>query len=115
MRNLKMLLAASILLAAGAAAPLSAQSWRPQANVQRQIQNDINQLDRQISRAVQRRTISQREAGGLRREAANLQRTYNRFTRGGLDRREVATLETGVNRLHQRLRLDRRDWDGRRG
>jgi len=119
MRKFPMLLLAAATVAAGAA-PASAQSrgshgWRPQPTVQRQIQNDINQLDRQISRAVQRRTISQREAGGLRREAAQLQRNYNRFTRNGLDRSEVASLESGVNRLHYRLRLERRDWDGRRG
>lgn len=105
----------AIAVLAGAAAPASAQAWHVQPGVQRQIQNDINQLDRQISRAVQRKTISQREAGGLRRDALNLQRTYNRFTRGGLDRQEVAQLERQVNRLHQQLRLERRDWDGRRG
>ena len=100
----------------GAAAPAAAApAWRVQPGVQRQIQNDINQLDRQISRAAQRRTVSQREANGLRREALQLQRTYNQFSRNGLDRREVAQLENGVNRLHQRLKLERRDWDNRRG
>ena len=106
------------LIASGAAllaVPAGAQSWRLQPSVQRQIQGDINQLDRQISRAVQRRTISQREAAGLRREAMQLQRTYNQYSRNGLDRREVAQLESLVNRLHARLRLERRDWDGRRG
>jgi hypothetical protein len=107
--------AVAIAATFGAVAPASAQAWRIQPGIQRQIQSDINQLDKQISRAVQRKTISRREATGLRRDAVGLQRTYDRFTRGGLDRQEVAQLETEVNRLHQRLRLERRDWDGRRG
>ncbi|PSJ39026.1 hypothetical protein [Allosphingosinicella deserti] len=101
---------------AGAAAPAAAApAWRAQPGAQRQIQNDINQLDRQIARAVQKRTVSQREATGLRRQAISLQRTYNQFSRNGLDRREVAQLESRVNSLHERLKLERRDWDGRRG
>ena len=107
----------SIVMAATAftAVPAAAQSFRLQASVQRQIQTDINQLERRIDRAAQRRTISPREATGLQRQAIRLQRLYNRYSRNGLDRREVADLEVRVNRLHQRLRLERRDWDGRRG
>jgi type II secretory pathway predicted ATPase ExeA len=101
--------------AAIAAAPASAQMWKPQPSVQRQIQADINQLERQVQRAQQRRTISPREATSLRRDALNVQRLYNRYSRNGLDRREVADLEGQTNRLRQRLRLERRDWDGRRG
>jgi hypothetical protein len=96
-------------------APASAQSWRLQPSVQRQIQTDINQLNNQISRAQQRRTISQREAVGLRRDALSLQRLYNNYRRNGLDRVEVSRLESQVNRLRQNLRLERRDWDNRRG
>ena len=106
----RILLSLGVAVAAmSVSAPASAQAWRLQPSVQRQIQNDINQLDRQISRAAARRTISQREATGLRREALNLQRQYNRYVRRGLNRQEVAYLETGVNRLHPRLRLERRD------
>lgn len=114
---MRKILALAALSAAtiAAAAPASAQTWRLQPSVQRQIGNDINQLDRQITRAVQRRSLSQREATGLRREALQLQRAYNRFSRNGLDRQEVAQFEAGVNRVGQRLRLERRDWDGRRG
>jgi len=91
------------------------RAWRIQPAVQRQIQTDINQLETRIQRAAQRRTISPREATGLRRQARSLQQLYNRFRRNGLDRNEVRQLETQVNALHQRLRLERRDWDGRRG
>jgi hypothetical protein len=108
----------SALMAAAAiagTAPASAQVWRLQPSVQRQIQSDINQLDRQISRAATRGTISRREANGLRRDALNLQRLYNQYVRNGLNRSEVTRLQNDVNRVHARLRLERRDWDGRRG
>ena len=98
-----------------AAVPAAAQNWRLQSSIQRQIQSDINQLERQIQRAQQRRTVSQREATRLRRDALSLQRLYNRYSRNGLDRREVTQLEAQTNQLRQRLRLERRDWDGRRG
>jgi type II secretory pathway component PulJ len=111
----KIVLSALAAATAFSAMPAQAQNWRLQPAVQREIQRDINQLERQIQRAAQRRTISQREATGLQRQAFQLQRTYNRYARNGLDRREVADLEQQVNRLHQRLRLERRDWDGRRG
>lgn len=96
------------------AAPASAQSWRLSNTVQRQIQADINQLGRQVDRAAQNRRISQREATQLRRDALNLQRNLNRFSRNGLDRNEVAQLERQTNAVRQQLRLERRDWDGRR-
>ena len=101
--------------AAFSAVPASAQSWKVQPRVQQEIRSDINQLQNQIQRAQQRHTISVREATGLRREAANLRQLFARYNRNGLDRTEIRTLESRVNNLRQRLRLERRDWDGRRG
>lgn len=111
----KLFIAAAMAAAtATASMPASAQNWRLQASTQREIQTDINQLDRQITRAAQRRTISSREATVLRKQASTLQRTYNSFSRNGLTRQEVQRLETQVNQLRHRLKLERRDWDGRR-
>ena len=111
----KIIFSAMMAAAAVTAVPASAAPWHVNRNVARQIQTDINQLDNQINRATQRRVISRQEATGLRRQAMELQRSYNRFSRNGLDRREVANLEAGVNRVRQNLRLERRDWDGHRG
>jgi len=97
------------------AVPATAQGWRLQPTAQREIRGDIAQLQNQIQRAAQRRTISQREAAGLRREAQGIRQLLNRYSRNGLSRAEVTALEVRVNRLRQRLRLERRDWDGRRG
>jgi hypothetical protein len=106
-------LASSALIAA---APASAQpGWRINPGVQREIQQDINQLDRRITRAEQRRTISRREAFGLRRDANDIRQTHARYSRNGLDRQEVRDLQRRVNRVHMRLRYEQRDWDrGRR-
>jgi hypothetical protein len=98
-----------------AAVPASGQSWRLSRAVHAQIQADINQLQNRIFRAERRRTISRREAIGLRRDAAYIRQLYARYSRNGLNRIEVADLETRINRTHQRLRIERRDWDGRRG
>jgi hypothetical protein len=107
--------AAAAAVTATTAVPASAQTWRLGPAVHREIQQDINQLERRIDRAAARRVISRREATSLRRDANQLERTYHRFARNGLTRYEVAQLEAGVNRVHQRLRMERRDWDGRRG
>lgn len=111
----KLILSAVIASAAIAVTPATAQSWRLSHNIHRQIQGDINQLENRIDRSARRGIISRREANGLRREAFQVQRLYNRYSRNGLNRVEVADLELRVNRLHQRLRYERRDWDGRRG
>lgn len=111
----KFVLSIGLVAASLGAMPATAQTWRLQPVIRNQIQSDIIQLDSHIQRASQRRTVSQREATGLRRDADQLKRTYNQYGRNGLTRGEVTALETRVNALRQRLRLERRDWDGRRG
>lgn len=86
-----------------------------QQAVHREIRQDINELERRIQRAQQRRTISPREAQGLRREAIQIRQLYNRFSRNGLDRREVRELEQRINRVHRQLRFEQRDWNRRWG
>lgn len=80
-----------------------------------QIRQDINSLNNAIDRAAARRTISWREAQGLRRQARDVQRTYAQYQRGGLTRAEVRNLQDRVNSVRVALRMERRDWDGRRG
>ena len=111
----KIVLSAVMAATAFTAMPAQAQVWRLQPSIHRQIQSDINQLDNRIDRAARRGTISRREATSLNRQANRLQRLYNRYSRNGLTRPEVEELEVQVNRLHQQLRHERRDWDGRRG
>ena len=111
----KLILGLAAATAAFVAVPASAQVWRVQPRVQVQIRTDINQLQSQIQRAAQRRTISQREAVALRRQAVDVRQRLAQYNRNGLSRQEVAVLELRVNQVRQNLRLERRDWDGRRG
>lgn len=120
----KFILAALIPAAlAGVAAPALAQPMPPRHNDawaltparNAEIRSDIQRLRADIDRAQARRTISPREASGLRREAADIQRQYAAFSRGRLDRNEVRRLQDRVNDVRAHLRMERRDWDGRRG
>lgn len=90
-------------------------AWRMTPARNSEIRQDINSLDRAIQNAVQRRTISQREAQGLRRQANDVKRLYGQYARNGLDRNEVRNLQQRVNSVRIALRMERRDWDGRRG
>lgn len=90
-------------------------AWRLTPARNNEIRQDVNSLDRAITQAAQRRTISQREAQGLRRQANDVKRLYGQYARNGLDRNEVRNLQQRVNSVRVALRMERRDWDGRRG
>lgn len=114
------ILAASVSVAGAAQAQPQGHSrhndgWNLSPARGSQIRQDINSLNSAIDRAAQRRTISQREATGLRRQARDVQRLYAQYQRGGLDRAEVRTLQSRVNAVRVALRMERRDWDNRRG
>ena len=79
-----------------------------------QLLRDLQRVENGIQRSVNRRVISQREAFGLRREANQIERQLQRASRNGINGREFASLRVQVNRLEQRLRIERRDRDGRR-
>jgi hypothetical protein len=80
------------------------------------VNNLLRQLDRvefRIQRSLQRRAISPREAYSLRREANDIRVRVNVRGRNGLDGREFAQLQVRVNRLEQRVNVERRDNDRR--
>lgn len=79
-----------------------------------ELLRDLNRAESRIDRSVQRRIISQREAFGLRREANQIRVRLNRASRNGISGREFGALRVQVNRLEQRLRIERNDRDGRR-
>ena len=80
-------------------------------NLLRQLQ----QVDVRIQRSAQRRIISPREALSLRRESNQIRGRLGVAARNGINRREFAELQVRVNRLEQRLRIERRDRDRRPG
>ena len=75
---------------------------------------DLDRVETRIDRSAQRRIVSQREAFGLHREANQIERDLQRASRNGISGREFGMLRVQVNRLEQRLRIERRDRDGRR-
>ncbi|MBV1689065.1 hypothetical protein KRR38_15635 [Novosphingobium sp. G106] len=91
------------------------QGWNLSPARSAQIRQDIASLNTAIDRAAARRTISPREAAGLRQQARDVQRLYGQYARGGLDRGEVRNLQTRVNQVRVALRMERRDWDNARG
>ncbi len=121
-KNFAAPLAATLALAAGLtlAVPAQAQmrhhedAWRmtPQRNAE--IRQDINSLRNAIDRAEARRTISKREANGLRSQARDVQRLYGSYARNGLTRQEARAHQSRVNSVRVALRMERRDWDNRR-
>ena len=101
------------------AAAQAQRSWQhPNGPTRGQINAllvDLNRAEQRINRSFQRRVISVREAAGLRRDARNIRLQLNRAARNGIGGREFASLRFQVNRLEQRIRMERRDWDRRRG
>ena len=123
MRKLLVSVALATATVAGTVAiPAAAQaqrSWqhpggptRPQVN---NLLRDLNQAENRIARSQQRRIISPREAVSLRREARNIRVRLNLAARNGIGGREFASLRVQVNRLEQRIRVERRDRDRRVG
>jgi hypothetical protein len=83
---------------------------RPAVN---NLLRQLDQVDSRIQRSLQRRIISPREAVSLRREANDIRARVNVRGRNGLNGREFAQLQVRVNRLEQRVNVERRDRDRR--
>src|SRR6218665_756408 len=92
-----------------------AAAWQLTPARSSEIRQDIQSWRTAIDRAAARRTISAREANGLRSDARAIQQLYGSYARNGLTRSEVQTLQNRVNRVRVALHQERRDWDRRRG
>lgn len=120
MRKPIIALALSIMIAGTAAPALAHGGNRAEAAYltparNAEIRRDINQLDNRIQRAQTNRAISPREAQGLRRDARDIKRTYTRSANRGLSVAEFRNLERRIATVNARLRIEKRDRDGRRG
>ena len=126
----KLLVSVAIATATLAAVPAAAQyrdsgwnqrdndGWRQRGPSRPAVNNLLRQLDQvetRIQRSSRRGIISQREAYSLRRNANQIRGQLHQSSRNGLSGREFADLRVRVNRLEQRLRVERNDRDGRRG
>jgi hypothetical protein len=105
-----------IMLSAAAAAALLSFAGTAQAAPGGQgINQQQVQLSRQIQQGEQRGVITRREANGLRRQLATVQRLEQRYRHGGLSRFERNDLDRRLDAVRASLRSERRDRDGRRG
>jgi hypothetical protein len=117
---ISVVLASTVLTAAPAAAQYrnpARPAWNhggPSRQAINELLRDLRRAENLIERSVQRRIISRREANGLRRDAQRIELRLNQASRNGISGREFASLRVQVNRLEQRVRLERRDRDGRR-
>ena len=121
----KLLVSVAIATATLAAVPAAAQyhpghhrGWQhrgPDRHAVGQLLQQLDRAEQRIHRSARRGIISQREAFGLRREANQVRQRLHWAGRNGLSGREFAALRFQVDRLQQRLRVERRDRDGRRG
>ncbi|KHK92614.1 hypothetical protein [Novosphingobium malaysiense] len=78
------------------------------------VRADMQTLHRDIDRASARRVISRREAAGLHRQAAGIQRLHASYVRGGLDRHELRTLQRKIERVRAAIHAQRHERDRHR-
>ena len=71
----------------------------------RELQQRLNNVERQINRLDRRDRIRDRSADRLRQEAANLHRRLYDRGRNGLDRREAGDIIYRLQRLEQRVQI----------
>ncbi|MDT9599852.1 hypothetical protein [Sphingosinicella rhizophila] len=107
----KFLVPAILISAVAVSAPAAAQ-YRGGHNQGVGIERQIDQLERQIDRARDRRLITRQEARRLDNQAEYIDRLHDRYRRNGLNQREHHDLQNRINRLRQQFRWERRD--GRR-
>ncbi len=109
----KFMISAALLSIAVAAAPASAQRYGDYGHrSDDRIDHQINQIEERIERAADNGRISRGEARRLLRQAEQIDRLEDRYSRNGLTRWEVQDLRQRVQHLRQQLRFERQD--GRR-
>lgn len=103
-------LAASLAL--GSALPATAAGWNGNASGV-QLRQQIAQLDRKIDQAESRHQLSRDEARKLDASVSQIQRLHATYSRGGLTRAEVRTLNTRIDTVERQLAREIADRDNR--
>jgi len=99
-------------LALGAAVPASAQPWQKPSRDN--YSQQINQMERQVDRAEQRRLISSREASVLERKVYQLNQLHRKLSRDGLSRGERQTLDRQIDNVQRQIARETIDRNGHR-
>ena len=107
----KLLISASLAIAAVVAVPAAAQNrgydynYRGGENIDRQLDN----IAERIRRAEDRDRISDREADRLLRRVEQIDRLSHRYRRNGFTQWERRDLQNRVQNLRQQLRWERQE------
>jgi len=96
------------------AAPASAQYGRGGYRSDDGIDQQIRQIEQRVRMARDNRTISRGEADRLLRQADQIDRLEDRYSRNGLTAYELRDLRQRVQNLRQQLRFERQDGRGDR-
>lgn len=110
----KLLISAIMVSTMAVAAPAMSQSRGGFGFQGGNIERQLDQIEQRIDRARDRRLVSNREARRLSREAEQIDRLHDRYSRNGLNRREFAELQDRVQNLRQRLQFERAEGRGQR-
>lgn len=116
----KFIISAALIGATMVSVPAAAQYGQPRAygydnRYGQGIERQLDQIERRIDRLYDRRQISKNEARRLSREAEQIDRLHDRYSRNGLDRGEYGDLQRRIQILRQRVMNERRDGDRWRG
>ena len=106
-RNRILASAIAATLAVGAAVPASAQARNSDGH---QFRQQIAQLEHRVDR---NRGLSNREARQLDRQISQLKSQYNRFARGGFDRRESQAMQRMIADVRYAIVAQARDSNNR--
>jgi hypothetical protein len=106
----KILISAMLLSAVSISAPAAAQfrggqGYGQGANIERQL----DQIEQQIDRLRDRRAISNNEARQLMWQAEQIDRLHDRFARNGLTQYERRDLQNRIQNLRQRVQAERHE------
>ena len=121
----KLLIPALAVAVASAALPAAAQSYdrhgpsRGHGYEQNyggwnSISQRKHNLDRRIDQGIRNHQLSRREASRLQDELNSLVRLERSYMRGGLTRWERQDLDRRYDRLSDKVRYERNDYNGRR-
>lgn len=112
MRKLTFILPAVAAAMAFSSVAQAQSGWTPgRSNA---IRNQIDELQRRVERNDNRNRISEREAAGLRRDVTDLRYQFRDYNRNGLSRMEWNRLQSRIDSIRVRLRIERSDWNNRR-
>ena len=105
----KFLISAVLLSSVAISAPAAAQYRGGHGFQGSNIERQLDQIEQQIDRLRDRRLISRDEAFRLERRAEQIDRLHDRYRRNGLSHGERRDLQSRIHNLRQQVQSERRE------